>query len=95
MSVNATSAAPGEIVVSNAPEHRCCSGCGVRGGPWRSEKAARCVNCDVAVAAQRKAWAKEYHAARARAVSKLIKRHHVEFDRLLEVERAQAGPQPE
>lgn len=88
-------AVPMETIVSNAPEHRCCSACGVRGGPWRSPNAARCTSCDVIVAQQRKAWAKEYHAARARAVSKLIKHHPVEFNHLVKVERDLTGPEPE
>lgn len=74
-------------LISNDPEHRHCAGCGKKGGPWRVTGATRCVNCDAKIATQRKEWAKEYHAARARAVSKLIKRHHVEFDRLLDMER--------
>lgn len=65
---------------------RICLRCFQPDKTFRSEKAARCTDCDAEAAADRKAWARNYHAARSRAVSRLVKRHHPEFKAYLDEE---------
>lgn len=57
-------------------------------GPFRSDKAVRCVACDEVALSRRRNYARDYHAARARAVSRLIKAYHPLFEVYLEQERA-------
>ena len=77
--------------ISNSPELRYCTVCSKRGGPWRTPLAKRCTNCDQLAVNVRRNWAKEYHAARAKAVSRLVKTHHAEFEQILEEERFSVG----
>ena len=74
--------------VSNEPEFRHCISCGKQGGPWRHPGAQRCTSCDEPSVQRRKQWAKEYHAARARAVSRLVKKYHLEFEEMVLEERS-------
>ena len=64
---------------------RYCVRCGEQ-GPFRSDKAARCTACDELAAAERREYAKNYHAARSKAVSRLIRDHHDEFKHYLDAE---------
>lgn len=64
---------------------RYCVRCGEQ-GPFRSEKAARCQSCDALAAQERKEYARNYHAARSKAVSRLIKDYHSQFKHYLDQE---------
>lgn len=79
---------------------RFCVRCG-EPGPFRSDLAMKCVNCDEKTADNRKTYHREYHRARGQAVNELIARHEAEYERLLikarseiEAEREAANKRP-
>lgn len=68
---------------------RFCIRCG-RAEPevqFRSDQAAKCLNCDALAAEERKAYYRDYHKARHAAVARLVEAHQKEFDRYLMEER--------
>lgn len=76
--------------MTNTTTSRFCVRCGEQ-GPFRSPKAARCTTCDAQALVERKEWARNYHAARSRAVSRLVKEQHSTFKHYLDEELSKAG----
>lgn len=61
---------------------------------FRTSRTSRCLTCDALAQSDRKAYQKEYHAARGRAVSRLIRSHREQFQDLLEDELYGDDPGP-
>lgn len=70
---------------TNAASHH-CTRCGAP-GPFRSEQALKCVECDDVTAKERAAYHRLYHRARGEAIKRLIDAHRREFSRYMMEER--------
>jgi hypothetical protein len=73
-------------VIPVSPPKRFCLRCG-HPGPFRSELAQKCIDCDDATAEERRDYHKLYHQARGEAIKRLIQKHNSEFQRFLTEER--------
>ena len=65
------------------PPERHCIRCGRADVRFRSARALKCLSCDKLTSGERKDYHKDYHAARGRAMRRLIGIHPEEWDRLL------------
>ena len=71
-----------------------CRDCGrstSTGTSFASPRSILCVHCKITHATARTEWTRNYHSARARAVSRLVKDFHPHFAEYLDEELGRTG----